>query len=75
MDHHVAYSIGAAYAQLGQPTEAQKWLERAARTGFPCYQWFQWDPLLKPLRTDPGFQQLMGELRSERDAAKRRYGS
>ena len=75
MDHHVAYSIGAAYAQLGQPTEAQKWLERAARTGFPCYQLFQWDPLLKPLRTDPGFQQWMGELRSERDAAKRRYGS
>ena len=75
MDHHVAYSIGAAYAQLGEPTEAQKWLERSARTGFPCYQWFQWDPLLKPLRTDPGFRRLMSELRSERDAANRRYGS
>ena len=26
MDHHVAYSLGAAQAQLGRPTEAVKWL-------------------------------------------------
>ncbi len=74
MDHHVAYSIGAAYAQLGQNTEARKWLARAAQTGFPCYQWFEWDPLLQPLRTDSEFQRFMGELKNARDAAQRRYG-
>jgi eukaryotic-like serine/threonine-protein kinase len=75
MDHHVAYSIGAAYAQLGQHTEARKWLAQAAHTGLPCYEWFEWDPLLQSLRTDPAFQQFMGEMRNARDAAQHRYGS
>ena len=50
MSHHVAYSIGTAYAQLGDPRAAVRWLERAAATGFPCYPWYARDPLLAPLQ-------------------------
>ena len=32
-DHHVAYSLGAAYAQLGESHEALRWLGTAADTG------------------------------------------
>jgi Tfp pilus assembly protein PilF len=70
MDHHVAYSIGATYAQLGQPAEARRWLAQAAQTGIPCAGWFAWDPLLQPLRGDPGFQQLLRELQEIRDRAE-----
>ena len=37
MDHHVAYSLGAALAQPGDAKASLPWLERAADTGFPCY--------------------------------------
>jgi len=67
MDHHVAYSIGATYAQLGQPAEARRWLAQAAQTGIPCAGWFAWDPLLRPLRGDSGFQQLLRELQEVGD--------
>ena len=50
MDHHVAYALGAAEAQLGRPAEAVKWLRSAADTGFPCYQWMERDTLLDPIR-------------------------
>ena len=59
MDHHVAYSLGAAWAQLGERTAALKWLKQAAETGFACDPWFRKDPLLDPLRSDPAFAQLL----------------
>ena len=39
MDHHVAYSLGAAWAQLGDIEAGVKCLRQAADTGFPCYPW------------------------------------
>lgn len=63
MDHHVAYSLGAAYAQLGQPGEAMVWLRRAVDTGFPCYPWFERDRLLDPLRRQPEFMRLLADMR------------
>jgi TolB-like protein len=59
MDHHVAYSLGATFAQLDQTDESIRWLERAVATGFPCYPWFERDPLLDPVRRDPRFQSLV----------------
>jgi TolB-like protein/predicted Ser/Thr protein kinase len=73
MDHHVGYSLGAAYAQLGDQRLAVNWLRRAAETGFPCYPWFERDPLLQPLRSNPDFKILLAELRSSVDSARRRY--
>jgi tetratricopeptide (TPR) repeat protein len=75
MGHHVAYSIGAAHAQLGDPRTAVRWLERAAATGFPCYPWYARDPLLAPLQSDSGFRRLLNELRMSTDRARRRYAA
>jgi TolB-like protein len=65
MDHHVAYALGAAEAQLGHAALAVKWLRQASDTGFPCYPWFDKDPLLAPIRADPGFSTFMNELRAK----------
>jgi DNA-binding winged helix-turn-helix (wHTH) protein/TolB-like protein len=63
MDHHVGYSLGATFAQLGQLDESIVWLQRAADTGLPCYPCFERDSLLAPLRHHPGFLRLMAALR------------
>ena len=73
MDHHVAYSLGAAYAQLGRPAEAADWLAKAIETGFPCYPWFERDPLLARVRKDPRGSQLLVKLRESWEATKARY--
>jgi DNA-binding winged helix-turn-helix (wHTH) protein/TolB-like protein/tetratricopeptide (TPR) repeat protein len=72
LDHHVAYSLGAAYAQLGDPAASLRWLERAADSGFPCYPWFARDALLDPLRANPRFVQLLARLKDAHDDARRR---
>ncbi len=72
MDHHIAYSLGAAMAQLHDTSASLTWLERAANTGFPCYPWFEKDPMLDPIRSDPGFIRLVERLRIAHAAAVRR---
>jgi DNA-binding winged helix-turn-helix (wHTH) protein/TolB-like protein len=68
-DHHVAYSVGAAYAQLGDMNAALHWLRTAADTGFPCLPWFERDPLLEPARRLPGFAALLAHVRERRSSA------
>jgi DNA-binding winged helix-turn-helix (wHTH) protein/TolB-like protein len=72
-DHHVAYSIAAAYAQLGDARKAVQWLRASADTGFPCETWYVRDPLLEPLRRQAGFVQLMAELTTRQASASARY--
>ena len=58
MDHHIAYSLGATYAQLGELTEANVGLE-AARIGLPCYPWPRATPCsirCDATRVSPGSQ-------------------
>lgn len=66
-DHHVAYSLGAAYAQLGNSSEAHRWLRTAADTGFPCLPFYERDPLLEPLRNSPQFSELLRYVRARRE--------
>lgn len=68
-DHHVAYSVGAAYAQLGDFPLANRWLRTAADTGFPCLPFFEHDPLLEPLRSRAEFAELLRYVRVRRDAS------
>ena len=63
MDHHVAYSLGAAYAQLGRLEEARTWLDRAVTSGFPCYPWYASDPLLESFRRDSSGRAFLERLR------------
>jgi serine/threonine-protein kinase len=73
MDHHVAYSLGAAYGQLGRLNDARGWLQRSVDGGFPCYPWFERDTLLAPIRRDPGSQDFLRRLRERWQDATRRY--
>ena len=75
IDHHTAYSLGAAYAQLGQPVDALKFLRAAVEDGFPCYPWFVDDPLLAPIRRNAAYGQLMSDLRVRFEDARARYES
>jgi TolB-like protein len=72
-EHHVAYAVGAAYAQLGMSTEALQWLMEARSTGFKCYPWFERDPLLAPLKNDPGFRQFLDEFKHSWNTMKAQY--
>jgi DNA-binding winged helix-turn-helix (wHTH) protein/tetratricopeptide (TPR) repeat protein len=69
-DHHVAYGLGAAYAQLGDTTRAVQWLRTAADTGFPCLIWFERDPLLQPIRGLPPFADLLDHVRTVRQSVR-----
>ena len=73
VDHHVAYSIGVAYAQLGDREKAMTWLNRGIETGFPCYPFFVSDPLLAPLRDDASFRALLHDLESRHAQWQRKY--
>jgi TolB-like protein/lipopolysaccharide biosynthesis regulator YciM len=73
MDHHVAYSLGAAYAQLHQPEQAARWLTQASETGFPCYPWFERDPLLDPVRRDKSVSRALRQVEESWNGARRRY--
>jgi hypothetical protein len=72
MDHHVAYSVGAAHAQLGDRAEAQRWLTRAVETGFPSYPWYARDPLLQPFRASQEGATFLSALRQSGEATKGR---
>jgi len=72
-DHHVAYSLGAALAQLGERDDALRFLRQAVEAGFPCYPFFEADPLLQPLRNDAGFQTFMAGLRAAYESARATY--
>jgi serine/threonine protein kinase/lipopolysaccharide biosynthesis regulator YciM len=73
VDHHVAYSLGAAFAQLGQNDKAVDWLSRAVDSGFPCYPMYANDPLLKPMQTDGKFQQFLEHQKAALQSARTRY--
>ncbi|HXG43400.1 MAG TPA: tetratricopeptide repeat protein [Gemmatimonadales bacterium] len=75
VDHHVAYSLGAAHAHLREPQEAVRWLRTAAETGFPCYPWFARDPLLDPIRADTAFRALLAQLEASWQRELGRYGT
>jgi tetratricopeptide (TPR) repeat protein len=68
-DHHVAYSLGAAYAQLGEFDDALRWLRTAADTGFACLPFYERDPLLEPLRRRGDFPGLVEYVRARRAVA------
>jgi TolB-like protein/Tfp pilus assembly protein PilF len=73
VDHHVAYSLGAAYAQLGRPGDAVRWLRTAWDTGLRCYPWLARDPLLAPVRDTPEFRAMLAELKASWEQEARWY--
>ena len=72
-DHHVHYSVGVAYAQLGDRVNARLWLARAIATGFPCFPWFERDPLLRVMAGDSEYQRQLDELKKSWESARAKY--
>lgn len=72
-DHHVAYALGAAYAQLDMHTEALVWLQKARTSGFRCYPWYDRDPLLAPLRQNADFQRFLQDFKQSWETTKIKY--
>ena len=71
--HHAQYDIACIHALLGEKDEALRWLTDAAHNGFPCYGFFEIDPLLESIRGDDRFRKLMSELREECAGYRRLY--
>ena len=63
--HHTAYHIACAYARMNKPEQAIKWLEVAAKDGFPCYPLFEQDTNLDSLRRDARFASFLAKLRQQ----------
>jgi eukaryotic-like serine/threonine-protein kinase len=72
-DHHAQYRVATAYAQLGDPSNAQRWLTAAADGGFPCYAWFAADPMLAPARQAPGIDAFLSRLRAQSHVWRDKY--
>jgi len=71
--HHAQYDIACVHAVLGDKESALGALAEAAHNGFPCYSFFELDPLLESLREEGRFITLMKELRTECDGYRNLY--
>ena len=71
--HHAQYDIACIHALLGEKDEALRWLTDAAHNGFPCYRFFEIDPLLESIRGEERFRTLVSELREECAGYQRLY--
>jgi TolB-like protein/Tfp pilus assembly protein PilF len=63
--HHEQYDVACIYALLGRPEKGLRWLEEAARNGYPCFPFFEHDPLLAGLRSQGGFKPLVDRMKAE----------
>ena len=67
-DGEMSYKMAQAYAQLGDPESALRLLRRAIALNFYPYSYFVRDPMLEPVRRDPGYLAAM-ELARRRQQA------
>ena len=63
--HHTAHNIASAYTAMGWPTDALKWLEKAADSGFPNFTYFRVDPNLDALRGQAEFVELIEKMETQ----------
>jgi len=71
--HHAQYDVACILARFGDAEEAVRWLRDAARSGYPCGQFFERDPWLEPLHGRADWEQLKGDLRAEREVCSSLY--
>jgi hypothetical protein len=58
-----AYQIAESYAYRGEVDNAFAWLDRSYRQRDPGTPEFKTDPLMKSLRQDPRFAELLTKMR------------
>jgi TolB-like protein len=64
------YKVAQAYAVLGDRVSALHMLRHSIGGGFFCYPYFERDPLLQSLRSEPEFQALMKQAQQRHDQFK-----
>lgn len=68
-DGGLALAVAGAYARLGRPGEALRWLDKAATAGYADYAWILSDPMLKSLRQDkrsaPALERIAARWREQ----------
>jgi TolB-like protein len=57
-----AMGIARIHAQLGELDEAFLWLRRSGEERDPQANWIKPDPILKPLKSDPRFAEMLREM-------------
>jgi Tfp pilus assembly protein PilF len=65
-----ASNVAEFYAVLGDTAKALDWLDRAVRLGDERAEWFERDPLLASIRTEPRFREIVNGIRSRREQRK-----
>ncbi len=61
-DDPPAYQIAQVYAYWGDRNHAFDWLERARSTEDAGLRYVKYDPLLRPLRSDPRYTELLKKM-------------
>ncbi|MGC2327027.1 MAG: protein kinase [Candidatus Sulfotelmatobacter sp.] len=67
------YKVAQAYAVLGDRASSRRMLQRSVEGGFFCYPYFESDPLLNNLRTDPEFAEITAQARERHEQFKARF--
>jgi tetratricopeptide (TPR) repeat protein len=74
IDPEALYKVAQAYVILGNKQAALRVLKKSITHGFFPYPYLQNDPLLDPIRGEPGFAQLLNTARERHEAFKSRFG-
>ena len=67
------YKVAQAFAVLGDKASALHMLRHSIGGGFFCYPYFVRDPLLKNLRSEPEFQELMKQAERRHEQFKNTF--
>ena len=71
--HHAFHHLACMESVLGEAEASLEWLSRAANEGFPCWPWFDVDPMLEHLRNSPVGKAFLRELKRRYDFYAREF--
>jgi len=69
-DGEISYKLAQAYAELGDRISALRVLRHSIENGFFPHSYFETDPLLDSLRSEPEFKELLKTARERHEAFK-----
>ncbi|HKM90531.1 MAG TPA: winged helix-turn-helix domain-containing protein [Candidatus Acidoferrales bacterium] len=72
-DGEMVYKMSQAYAQLGDKKSSLRLLRRSIDLNFFPYSYFVQDPLLEPIRTEPGYAAVMELGRQRQQTFRQRF--
>ena len=73
--HHTYHNLAGASALMGNSEEAIEWLNKAGEDGLTCYPFYNLDPNLISLKSDPAFETFMLKMKKKWEYHKSLYAS